>query len=38
MPIVHFVEKGCFRQWLKSKGKLGGQQKVSGLNNDRKIF
>jgi hypothetical protein len=36
MPIVHSVEKGVFHEWLKLKGKLGGQHKIPRLNNDRK--
>lgn len=35
MPIVHSVKKGTFAQWLKSKGKLGGQHKVPRLSNER---
>lgn len=30
--------QGLFDQWLKSKGKLGGQHKVPRLCNDRKII
>ncbi|NBX79335.1 MAG: hypothetical protein EBQ94_02980 [Flavobacteriales bacterium] len=37
-PIVHFVPKGTFQEWLKSKGKLGGQHKVPRLMNDRTIL
>jgi hypothetical protein len=37
MPIVHIVPKNTFNEWLKSKGKLGGQHKVPRLSNDRKI-
>ncbi|MGB0404464.1 MAG: GH3 auxin-responsive promoter family protein [Salibacteraceae bacterium] len=37
-PILHSVEKGSFYNWLKSKGKLGGQNKVPRLANDRKIL
>ena len=29
---------GLFNDWLKSKGKLGGQHKVPRLSNDRKII
>jgi len=36
MPIIHSIEKGTFYNWLKSKGKLGGQYKVPRLANDRK--
>lgn len=34
-PIVHVLKKGVFTEWLKSKGKLGGQHKVPRLSNDR---
>jgi hypothetical protein len=34
-PIVHAVRKGLFIEWLRSKGKLGGQHKVPRLSNDR---
>ena len=36
MPIVHALEKHVFHEWLRSKGKLGGQHKVPRLSNDRK--
>jgi GH3 auxin-responsive promoter len=35
MPLVHILEKGTFREWLKQKGKLGGQHKVPRLSNER---
>ncbi len=35
LPVVHQVEKGTFHNWLKQKGKLGGQHKVPRLSNDR---
>lgn len=35
-PKVHNAEKDTFYNWLKSKGKLGGQHKVPRLANDRK--
>lgn len=35
MPLIHAVPKGTFYNWLKSKGKLGGQNKVPRLSNDR---
>jgi len=35
MPVVHALSKGVFNQWLKSKGKLGGQHKVPRLCNER---
>jgi hypothetical protein len=36
MPLVRNLPKGVFNEWLKSKGKLGGQHKVPRLSNDRK--
>ncbi|NML20163.1 GH3 auxin-responsive promoter family protein [Pseudoflavitalea sp. G-6-1-2] len=36
MPIVHSLQKGVFNEWLKSRGKLGGQHKVPRLSNERK--
>lgn len=38
MPIVHVLEQGTFNNWLKSKGKLGGQHKVPRLSNERKTL
>jgi hypothetical protein len=35
-PVVHFLEKGSFYNWLKGKGKLGGQNKVPRLCNERR--
>ena len=37
-PKVHFVKTGFFDYWLKSKGKLGGQNKIPRLSNDRKYL
>jgi hypothetical protein len=37
-PIIQKVKEGIFDQWLKNKGKLGGQNKVPRLSNDRKIL
>lgn len=37
-PIVHATKTGTFYNWLKQKGKLGGQHKVPRLSNDRKIL
>ncbi len=37
-PVVHKVEKGTFYQWLQEKGKLGGQNKVPRLSNERKYL
>lgn len=38
MPIVRALPKGLFAEWLRSKGKLGGQHKVPRLSNDRKYI
>ncbi|OYZ01728.1 MAG: hypothetical protein B7Y37_06120 [Sphingobacteriia bacterium 28-36-52] len=35
MPVVHALSPGIFNQWLKQKGKLGGQHKVPRLSNER---
>jgi len=32
------ARKGLFNDWLKSKGKLGGQHKVPRLSNSRDII
>jgi hypothetical protein len=32
------VKKDCFHEWLKRKGKLGGQHKVPRLSNERKFI
>jgi len=37
-PILHSLKKGIFNQWLKEKGKLGGQHKVPRLSNDRRFI
>ena len=37
-PIVHSLKKGSFYEWLKSKGKLGGQNKVPRLANNRDVI
>lgn len=38
MPVIHRLQKNIFNQWLKQKGKLGGQHKVPRLSNDRKYL
>ena len=38
MPLVHSLRKGVFTEWLRSKGKLGGQHKVPRLNNERTLL
>jgi hypothetical protein len=35
MPVVKVLKKGSFNNWLKSRGKLGGQHKVPRLSNER---
>jgi len=37
-PIVRIMPQGTFYNWLKFKDKLGGQNKVPRLNNDRKML
>ncbi len=37
-PIVHQLEKGSFDGWLKQNNKLGGQNKIPRLSNDREIL
>ncbi len=38
LPFVHPVKKGTFHEWLRSKGKLGGQHKVPRLSNSRDLI
>lgn len=38
LPVVHFVQEDTFINWLKDKGKFGGQNKIPRLSNDRKIL
>jgi hypothetical protein len=38
MPIVHIARKNLFYDWLKMKGKLGGQHKIPRLSNKRKFM
>ena len=35
-PVIKAVPRDTFYNWLKKKGKLGGQNKVPRLSNDRK--
>ena len=37
-PIVHALPSGTYYNWLKNKGKLGGQNKVPRLSNSRKYI
>jgi hypothetical protein len=34
-PRIHSVEEGTFYNWMKHRGKLGGQNKVPRLSNSR---
>lgn len=36
-PVFSVLPKGSFDQWLKTKNKLGGQNKIPRLTNDREI-
>ncbi|SFK64445.1 GH3 auxin-responsive promoter [Porphyromonadaceae bacterium KH3CP3RA] len=36
MPVVKVMEKDTFYNWMKYRGKAGGQNKVPKLSNDRK--
>ena len=38
MPLVIVMPSGSFYEWMKTKGKLGGQNKVPRLCNDRKYL
>lgn len=38
LPVVHSLEKGKFNEWLRQKGKLGGQHKVPRLSNERTLL
>ncbi|TVR70101.1 MAG: hypothetical protein EA408_11710 [Marinilabiliales bacterium] len=37
-PLIHSVKRGLFYEWLKKKGKLGGQNKVPRLANNRQYL
>jgi hypothetical protein len=37
-PIVHKLHRGTFTEWLRSKGRLGGQHKVPRLSNERDVL
>lgn len=37
LPIIHSLPSGTFYTWLKTKNKVGGQNKVPRLNNNRLI-
>ncbi|XOV92637.1 MAG: GH3 auxin-responsive promoter family protein [Bacteroidota bacterium] len=37
-PLIHSVERGTFYNWMKKRGKLGGQNKVPRLSNNREYL
>lgn len=37
-PFIRIAEKGTFYNWMKQRGKLGGQNKVPRLFNDRRYL
>lgn len=37
-PKINVVPKGTFYRWMNSRGKLGGQNKVPRLSNERKFL
>ena len=37
-PIIHSAKPQLFYQWMESRGKLGGQNKVPRLCNDRQYI
>ena len=37
-PVVHAVPRGTFYNWMKKRGKLGGQNKVPRLSNNREFL
>ena len=38
LPVVHNAKPGTFYKWMKKRGKLGGQNKVPRLANDREYI
>jgi phenylacetate-coenzyme A ligase PaaK-like adenylate-forming protein len=38
LPLVHAVSQGTFYKWMKSRDKLGGQNKVPRLSNSREYL
>lgn len=37
-PLVHIVPSGTFNEWMRRRGKLGGQNKVPRLSNNRQYL
>jgi hypothetical protein len=38
MPVIHSSQPNLFYDWMKQRGKLGGQNKVPRLANDREYL
>ena len=38
LPVVRKIKPNVFYKWMKEKGKLGGQNKVPRLSNNRKYI
>ncbi len=37
-PVINIARANLFYDWLESRGKLGGQNKVPRLSNDREYI
>ena len=37
-PLVNSLQPGTFYKWMQKRGKLGGQNKIPRLSNDRKYL
>lgn len=37
-PLIHIAPEGTFYEWMKKRGKLGGQNKVPRLSNNREYL
>jgi hypothetical protein len=37
-PHLNVAPKGTFYNWMKSRGKIGGQNKIPRLSNNRKYL
>lgn len=38
IPKVHFVREGTFYKWMEGRGKIGGQNKIPRLSEDRALL
>jgi len=38
LPVIHRLKPGTFKEWLRRKGKIGGQHKVPRLSNERQVL